>query len=150
MTAFEPADNAPAPTAFVAVTVNVWAVPFVSPVTVAVVAPVVLVVLPPGVAVTVYPLTAKPPLLTGAAQDKVAWAIPATAETPVGEPGTVAGVTVLDRAEKIPVPSSLVAWTWNLTAVPLTSPVTFRLVAPAGAERAAPRAVPVASVGCTV
>lgn len=50
----EDADEAdPVPTALVAVTVNVYAVPFVRPVTVAVVAPVVVAVKPPGDDVTV-------------------------------------------------------------------------------------------------
>ena len=50
----------------------------------------------------------------------------------------VAGVTAAVRAEKAPVPTALVAWTWNLTAVPLTSPLTTRLVEPATAVRNAP------------
>ena len=52
VTALDGADGAPVPTAFVAVTVNVYAVPFVSPVTViGLDAPVP--VAPPGLAVTV-------------------------------------------------------------------------------------------------
>ena len=56
-----------------------------------------------------------------------------------GAPGTVAlGVTASDLTEKALVPTALMAWTWNLTAVPLTSPVTTRLVAPAAAGRRSP------------
>ena len=52
-TAFEAAEAALVPTAFVAVTVNVYGVPFVSPVTVALsVEPPTLAVAPPGLAVT--------------------------------------------------------------------------------------------------
>jgi hypothetical protein len=62
-------DGEPVPTAFVAVTVNVYPVPFVNPVTVALVAPVVDAVKPPGDDVTVYPVIAVPPLLAGAVHD---------------------------------------------------------------------------------
>src|ERR1035437_3034199 len=59
-------DAGEVPAALAAVTVNVYAVPLVRPVTVAVVAPVVLTVAPSGEAVTVYPVTGDPPLLDGA------------------------------------------------------------------------------------
>ena len=53
-TALEAAEAGPVPTAFVAVTVNVYEVPFVSPVTVAEsVEPPTLAVAPPGLAVAV-------------------------------------------------------------------------------------------------
>jgi len=59
-------------------------------------------------------------------------------------------VTVLDRAENGPGPTALVAWTWKLYAVPLASPVTLRLVAPAGAGCRAPTgALVAASTTCT-
>ena len=66
------ADATDVPFALVAVTVNVYAVPFTNPATVAVVAPDVVAVAPPGDAVTVYPVTADPPLLAGAAHDTLA------------------------------------------------------------------------------
>ena len=69
VTAPEAADADPVPTAFVAVTVNVYAVPFDKPVTVALVAPVVDAVKDPGDDVTVYPVIAVPPLLAGAVHD---------------------------------------------------------------------------------
>lgn len=53
VTADDADDAVPVPAALVAVTVNVYAVPFVKPVTVAVVAPVVVAVNPPGEDVTV-------------------------------------------------------------------------------------------------
>jgi hypothetical protein len=52
VTAVEASDASDVPTALVSVTVKVYAVPLVSPVTVAFVASVVVAVLPPGVAVT--------------------------------------------------------------------------------------------------
>jgi hypothetical protein len=57
---------------------------------------------------------ALPPLLAGAVQLTVAIVLPATALTPVGEPGTVVtavGVTAADAAEAGPVPTALVAVT---------------------------------------
>ena len=47
---------------------NVYAVPLVSPGTVADVPTIVVAVAPPGDAVTVYPVIAEPPLLAGAVQ----------------------------------------------------------------------------------
>jgi hypothetical protein len=52
VTADEASDATEIPFALVAVTVKVYAVPLVSPVTMAWVAPVVVTILPPGVAVT--------------------------------------------------------------------------------------------------
>ncbi len=85
---------------------------------------------------------ALPPSL-GAVQLIVADALPAEAAPMLGAPGAVsvggaAGVTGLDSAERRPVPTALVALTWNLMAVPLVRPVTVRLVAPAPAGRSAP------------
>jgi hypothetical protein len=63
-------DAGEVPASLLAVTVNVYAVPLVSPVTVAEVsAPVAVAVRPPGEAVTVYPVIAEPPLVTGAVHD---------------------------------------------------------------------------------
>jgi hypothetical protein len=53
VTAAEAIELGPVPTTFVAVTLKVYAVPFVRPVTVHVRAPVVVHVLPPGVDVAV-------------------------------------------------------------------------------------------------
>jgi hypothetical protein len=57
---------------------------------------------------------ALPPFEAGAVKLTVAWALPATAVTPVGAPGTVAGVTLLDTADAGPVPIALVAVTVNV------------------------------------
>ena len=82
------------------------------------------------------------PPLAGTVHRTVAEVGPAAAATPmIGAAGAVAaaaGATALDDAEKALVPIALVAATWNVTAVPLTRPVTTRLVAPAPAGRIAP------------
>jgi hypothetical protein len=68
VTELDGADSGPLPTEFVACTVNVYEVPFVSPVTtIGDVAP--LAVKPPGVLVTVYPVIGEPPVLAGAVKD---------------------------------------------------------------------------------
>jgi hypothetical protein len=91
------ADAAPVPTEFVAVTVKVYAVPLVNPVTViGLDVPVAVKVVPPpvGVAVTAYEVIALPPLDEGAAKLTVACPLPAVSLTPVGAPGTVIPVTL--------------------------------------------------------
>ena len=77
------------PPVFVAVTVNVYAVPFVRPVTVHVSGPLVHEhVLAPGCAVTVYPVIGEGPPQAGAAHDTTLCAsAPLEAETLVGAPG---------------------------------------------------------------
>src|SRR5665648_137387 len=75
-------DASDVPAALVAVTVNVYAVPFLKPLTVVDVPMIMVTVAPPGDAVTVYPVLDEPPLLTGAVQLTTAWALPATADTP--------------------------------------------------------------------
>jgi hypothetical protein len=113
------------PTAFVAVTVNVYAVPLVRPVTVIEAHGAAHVpVKPPGEDVAVYDVIAEPPLLAGAANVTLACAFPAVAVPMVGAPGIVAGVTLFDAADAGPVPSALVAVTAKVYAVPFASPVT--------------------------
>ena len=51
------------------------------------------------------------PLLAGAVHDTAAELLPAVAVTPVGAPGTAAGVTELDAVDAPPVPTALVAVT---------------------------------------
>ena len=87
----------------------------VSPVTVIGLADPVAV-LPPGLEVTVYDVIALPPFEAGAVKLTVACALPATADTFVGVPGTVsaAGVTLLERPDAGPVPIAFVAFTLNL------------------------------------
>lgn len=79
-------DAVPVPSTFVAVTVNVYAVPFVNPVTVIGLA-VPVAVIPPGLDVTVYCVMGYPPVDAGAVKLTVAVVLPATAETAVGVPG---------------------------------------------------------------
>ncbi len=69
-----------------------------------------------------------PPSEPGAVQVTVAVASPATAATPVGAPGTVAGVTGFEGAEGVPVPTAVVALTVNVYEVPLVRPVTVATV----------------------
>jgi hypothetical protein len=127
----EAAEAALVPTAFVAVTVKVYPVVLVNPVTLAVRGPKIQVaVSPPGLEVTVYPVIVLPPFEAGALQVTVAEASPAVAATPVGAPGTPAGVTALDAAEAGPVPTTVVAVTVKVYRVPLVSPVTVAVRAP--------------------
>ena len=59
-------------------------------------------------------LIVAPPVLAGAVKLTTACALPATAETEVGAPGVVqgvSGVTAVDALEALPVPTLLVAFT---------------------------------------
>jgi hypothetical protein len=138
VTADDAALAGPDPTSFVAVTVNVYAVPLVNPVTTSGLLDPVAVA-PSGEAVTVKPVMAAPPLLDGAVKLTDTWPSPRTPLTPVGAPGNVAGVTPDDAALAGPVPTSFVAVTVNVYAVPLVNPVTTSglaapvAVAPSGA-----------------
>jgi len=115
VTALDAAEAAEVPIAFVAVTVNVYDVLLVSPVTVAdVVDPDTVAVRPPGDDVTVYPVIGDPPVAEGAVHDTVAWPFPAVAFTAVGAPGGAAGVTALDAAEAGPGPPAVTAVTVNV------------------------------------
>jgi hypothetical protein len=113
VTLFEGAEAGPEPFTLAAVTVKVYAVPFVRPVTVAVVVvPLgVLAVAPPGDDVTVYDVIALPPLLAGAVHETLACVLPEVAVTPVGALGTVDGVTAVDGLDAGPVPFALAALT---------------------------------------
>ena len=51
------------------------------------------------------------PLEAGAVHETVALALPAVAVTPVGAPGTVAGVAEFEARDAEPVPTALVAVT---------------------------------------
>jgi hypothetical protein len=94
VTLFDAAEAAPVPALFVAVTVKVYAVPLVRPLTtMGLAAPVP--VRPPGFEVTVYPVMVAPPLLAGAVKDTVACVSPAVAVPTVGAPGTT-GFTAND------------------------------------------------------
>ena len=88
VTEFDAADGALLPTPLVALTVQVYAVPFVKPATVIGLAlpdP----VLPPGPHVTVYPVIGEPPVLDDAVNVTVAELLPAVAVPIVGADGGV-------------------------------------------------------------
>src|SRR5262245_26215340 len=85
-------DAGPGPTAFVARTITVYAVPFARPV-IGHESPLVVQEAPPGAAVAVYEMTGEPPSLAGAAQVAVIRPSPAVAEASVGALGT-SGCTV--------------------------------------------------------
>jgi hypothetical protein len=113
VTPLDAADAAPVPITLVAVTVNVYDVPRVSPVTVADAVVEVTPVQPPhaGDGITVYPVIADP-LAAGAVQVRLT--VPlllAVALTAVGAPGTAMSVWLAEAAEADPVPIPLVAVT---------------------------------------
>jgi hypothetical protein len=109
VTWFEGAEAGPVPTAFVARTVNVYAVPSVRPVIV-IGLPVPVAVRPPGEAVIVYEVI-DDPCPEGAVNATVASPVAVgTAPTLVGAAG-VPGITALDGADVGPVPTALVAVT---------------------------------------
>ncbi len=117
------ADCVLVPRALLAVTVNVYVVPFESPVIVIGDEPPVAVN-PPMFDDTVYVVIADPPLLAGALNEIVASPFPRTAVTLVGASGVVAGVTEFDALDAVLVPTEFVAVTVNVYACPFVSPVT--------------------------
>ena len=69
-----------------------------------------------------------PPFEAGAVQETgTAALLFEEAVTPVGAPGTVAGVAEFEAVDAVPVPAALVAVTLNVYEVPLLSPVTVQL-----------------------
>jgi len=92
VTAEEAVEATDCPIELVALTVNVYDVPLVSPVIEceSAVVPAFVSVPPDGIDVTVYPVMVLPPLDEGARNDTVAFVLPATAEGEVGAPGTTA------------------------------------------------------------
>ena len=120
-------DGVEVPAAFVAVTMNVYGVPAVSPATVIVPDPVwdTAPVKEPVSEVAVYLVIAEPPLDAGAVNATVALDDPAAVTAPmVGAPGTVSGVTGADAADAAEVRPPFVAVAVNVYAVPLVRPVT--------------------------
>ncbi|GAA0937135.1 hypothetical protein GCM10009557_95810 [Virgisporangium ochraceum] len=69
-------------------------------------------------------MTADPPLLAGGVNATLAEASPRVPVTPVGAPGTAAGVTLVLAADAAEVPVALVAVTVNVYGVPFVRPVT--------------------------
>ena len=91
MTLFDAADAVLVPAVFVAVTVNVYDVPLVSPVTVHGELEHVPVS-PPGLDVAVYDVIVAPPSLDGAVKVTEACVFPAVATPIVGAPATTAAI----------------------------------------------------------
>ena len=122
------AEAAPAPEPLLAVTVNVYEVPRVSPTTVAAAAagdPVTVTpVQPPhaGAGATTYWVIVSP-LFEGAVQVRLT--VPSLIAVPltdVGVPGTPSSVRGLDAADAAPVPITLVAVTVNVLELPTVNP----------------------------
>jgi hypothetical protein len=102
------------PSPLVALTVKVYGVPLVRPLTVQLVPALVQVKLP-GDDVTVYPVMVEPPVEADAVHDTTELALAFdVALTPVGAEATVAGVTLLEAAELALLPAALVASTVNV------------------------------------
>jgi hypothetical protein len=113
VTLFEGADAGPVPTAFVAMTVKVYAEPLARPFTTrGEEGPLALKL--PGEDVTVYDVIGAPPFEAGGVNATPACALPAAAMTSAGAPGSVAGVTLFEGADASPVPTELVAVTVNV------------------------------------
>ena len=111
------------PIEFVAVIVNVYAVPFDNPSTV-IGEPLLLPVNPPGLEVAVYVIMEEPPLLAGGVKVITARPLPRVAVPMVGASGIVAGTIELLVAELLLFPIALVATTVKVYVVPFVRPVT--------------------------
>jgi hypothetical protein len=122
-TASDLADTRPSPTGEVAVTVKEYVVRRVRPSIEHVVA-LVVQLSPPGEATDVYDVMANPPSLEGAVQLTAADPLPVTAVTPVGAPGTVAGIATFEIPGVADEPRLLLATTLKVYEVPLVRPVT--------------------------
>jgi len=127
VTDVEASDGAEVPFVFVAVTVNVYGVFAVSPMTVIVPEPAwdTVPVLAPVFEVAVYVVIAEPPLDAGMVNATVADVDPDAVTVPmVGAPGTVTGVTGVDGADAADVPPAFVAAAVNVYVVPFVRPLT--------------------------
>jgi hypothetical protein len=102
----EAAEATDVPSAFVAVTVNVYEVPLVRPATVHEVdeADEVVHVFDPGDDVTVYPVIADIPSSAGADHETTDWALPVVADTPVGASGADATAVTVTSDDALPAP----------------------------------------------
>jgi hypothetical protein len=121
LTLLEALDAFPVPTPFVAVTVNVYEVPLVSPGT-TIEVEFAVTWIPPGFEVTVYDMMGLP-LFAAAAKATVAWALPAVAVGLPGAPGTPTIMTGLDAPDGKLEPAEVIAVTVNVYWVPILSPV---------------------------
>jgi hypothetical protein len=91
VTELEGTEAGPVPALLVAVTVKLYEVPLVKPVTV-IGGAVPVAVKPPGDEVTVYPVMDAPPVKEGAVKLTVAWVSPGVALMAVAGPGTAATI----------------------------------------------------------
>ena len=127
VTGADAADAAEVSFAFVAVTVNVYEVPTVSPVTVIWPEPAWerVPVPPAGLEVAVYLVIGEPPSVEGAVNVTVAVVGPVDDTAPVpGWPGAPIGVTVADGEEASESTGVFFAVAVNVYAVPFVRPVT--------------------------
>jgi hypothetical protein len=131
--AADAADGAPSPFAFVAVTVHVYVLPFVSAVTTSGdAAPVAEPEVPLFVESqsAVYPVMALPPS-GGAVKLTAIWALAAATAGCAGADGTVLGITAADAGEAAPAPFAFVAVTVHVYDFPFASaPTTIGEPAP--------------------
>jgi hypothetical protein len=112
-------DATPVPMPFVAVTLKVYATPFVRLLIKQLCVGAVLVQLPATVfsgvyAVAVYPVTAEPLMLAGASQETVAEETAATAVTLSGADGGALIAAAGDALDAVEVPAALVAVALNV------------------------------------
>ena len=68
------------------------------------------------------------PVDEGAVQDTTTCTFPDVPDTPVGAPGTAAGVIAEEAVDADPVPTVFVALTVNVYEAPFVSPVTVHEV----------------------
>jgi hypothetical protein len=116
---FDAFDSREVPIPFVATTLNVYAVPLVSPVTVHASAMTVDVQVPatlfPEVyAVVVYPVSAEPRVSLGASQVTATDPFPAVATTFRGTDGAALTATLDEAEDADDVPAALVAVIWKV------------------------------------
>ncbi len=115
VTGLENWESGPVPAAFIAATLNVYAVPFVRPTIVSAVDGVSKICgvcgAFPTYGVIMYAVMGDPPSLAGVFHTTVALEFPGDATTLVGAPGTVDGMTGLDGSDSRPTPAPLIAAT---------------------------------------
>ena len=121
MTEYEAADADENPILFIAFTVKLTGVPSIRPGTVAI-KTFPTVTSEPAEGITTYPVISEPPSDVGAYHVTVAERLPEVAYTPVGTPGSDAGVSETG-AEGTESPTLFLATTVNVRANPFVSPV---------------------------
>jgi hypothetical protein len=122
------ADGDELPTAFVATTENVYAVPAVMPLAVQDV-PVGGQLTPAGDERTVYEVIGEPPSLAGAAHETVTLDPTCVAAIAVGTAGTTAGTSSGNAVDAALLLTALVATTMNAYVAPGVRPLTSQVVA---------------------